>query len=404
MKKKKTILFLIMLLILIGGLYFLFIHEKNKIILEDYTDVIINSNNQVEVFSNHQLSEYIQITNGKIISDEVIDSSVLGDQKIEVIYLNKDSKKYKAYLNIKVIDITPPIILGGNTYTIIKNNNPDLSIAFISVDNYDNVPKREIIGNYDYNNIGEYQLTLKVTDNSNNIATKKFTLKVVNNITTNPAIKTETLYSDVINNYKNDNTAIGIDVSRWQENIDYDQIKANGVEFVIMRVGFQEGFGGKSVLDSYFLKNITGAIEANIPIGVYYYSYATSIEEAKEQALWVLDQIKDYKISLPIAFDWESWSKFMTLNLSLHNFNEIAKVFIETINNNNYVGMNYSSKYYLENIWNLDDYPTWLAHYTKNTNYQKDYLFWQLCNDGIIPGINSPVDINIMNKNSKWFK
>lgn len=403
MKKKNIVIVLAVVIMIIGGLFFFLFKERNVIIEESYIDVVINSSNTAEVFSDHKVSEYISVIGGNILNDASLDTSVTGKQKNEVIYINKEKKKYKAYLEIDVVDSVAPLILGGSSYTLKKANNQDLSFAFFSADNYDNDPKREIIGTYDINTIGQYELTLKVSDASQNISSKNFTLKVVESITPAKPVKTETLYSDVINAQKNDTTAIGIDVSRWQEDIDYEIIKANGVEFVMMRVGFQEGFDGSSVLDSYFIQNITRAKASNIPVGLYYYSYATSTKEAKEQALWVIDQIKKYDITLPIAFDWESWSKFVSLKLSLHDINEIAEVFINTINEHGYVGMNYSSKYYLENIWNLEDFPTWLAHYTKQTSYTKEYLLWQLCNDGVIPGINGAVDINVMNKNSVWY-
>ena len=103
------------------------------------------------------------------------------------------------------------------------------------------------------------------------------------------------------------------------------------------------------------------------------------------------------KLELPIVFDWENFNKWNEYKLSFHDINSIADTFIDTVMKSGYKGMLYSSKFYLENIWeNKNDYPVWLAHYTDETNYTGKYKIWQMCNDGVIDGINGDVDIDIM--------
>ena len=80
--------------------------------------------------------------------------------------------------------------------------------------------------------------------------------------------------------------------------------------------------------------------------------------------------------------------------MSLHDLNELAEAFLDTIKDSGYEVMNYSSKSYLENIWEIKGYNTWLAHYTVNTNYTGDYLMWQFTENGEIPGIKGGVDVN----------
>ena len=183
---------------------------------------------------------------------------------------------------------------------------------------------------------------------------------------------------------------------RSQGDVDFDKLLENNVEFVMLRVGYQKDYNDTYVIDPYFYNNIKKLNELDIPVGIYFYTYATSTEEAFEQAMWVIDKIKDYKISLPVVFDFESWSDFSSLNLSLHDINKISRTFLSTIKVNGYDAMNYSSKYYLENIWDIDEYPVWLAHYTSKTNYTGEYAMWQLCNNGRIDGINGDVDINVL--------
>ena len=145
-----------------------------------------------------------------------------------------------------------------------------------------------------------------------------------------------------------------------------------------------------------FKKNIGEALKYKIPVGVYFYSYASNIKEARNDARWVIKQIKDYKVKLGVSFDWEDWSYFNSYNISFHDLNEISNAFMDEISKAKYKTMLYSSKNYLELIWNNKKYDTWLAHYTDKTNYLGKYKYWQICDTGRVDGINGNVDIDIM--------
>ena len=96
-------------------------------------------------------------------------------------------------------------------------------------------------------------------------------------------------------------------------------------------------------------------------------------------------------------YDWENWSNYQDFKVSFHHLSEIANTFIKTVEKAGYDGMLYSSKYYLENIWNKSNHKIWLAHYTEQTTYQGKYDIWQLCSNGYVPGIEENlVDINVM--------
>ena len=123
-------------------------------------------------------------------------------------------------------------------------------------------------------------------------------------------------------------------------------------------------------------------------------------EEAKEQAKWVVDKIKNYglnKTNLPICFDWESWEKFEELGISIYELNHVAQVFNTEIENAGYEGALYSSTNYMDRIW-LDEYVknVWIASYVTKTNYMGKYFMWQYTNKGKIDGINGDVDLNIL--------
>ena len=188
---------------------------------------------------------------------------------------------------------------------------------------------------------------------------------------------------------------IGIDVSKWQKDIDFNKLKEAGVEFIIIRVGSSTGINGENFIDSKFIQNITNANNLNIPVGVYFYSYANSKERAISDAKWVLEQIKDYKVELGVALDWENWNSFNEFNLSFFGLTNMANEFLKVINDAGYKTLLYSSKTYLENMWMDIEYPIWLAHYVKNTTYKDDYEYWQICSNGQVEGIDADVDIDI---------
>ena len=110
------------------------------------------------------------------------------------------------------------------------------------------------------------------------------------------------------------------------------------------------------------------------------------------------NQLSEYQIDLPIAFDWESWSSFNKAGMSFYTINKSANEFLNIVapENGNRKGMLYGSKTYLEKIWYPTEYDTWLAHYTNQTTYQGKYNIWQMCDTGRIDGINGNVDIDIM--------
>ena len=318
-------------------------------------------------------------------------------KKIDFEYINDDGIKIKYNYEINVVDREAPLIWLGKSYNVTRGSEDNLIDKIMCGDNYDNNPECVIEGDYNLDNVGSYNLVFKATDSSGNVSKKKFILNVneASSKKESNGVKSVTEFSDVIKNYKNDNTQIGIDVSKWQGDIDFSKLKSAGVEFVIIRIGSSTGINGENFIDSKFIQNIKNANSVGIPVGVYFYSYANSIDKAISDAKWIIENIKDYKVELPIAFDWENWGSFNTYELSFFGLTNMAKRFMDTVKDAGYDAMLYSSKTYLENIWMSVDYPVWLAHYTKNTNYAGDYSYWQICSNGRVDGINGDVDIDI---------
>lgn len=396
MKKKAIIIvclsFFIILSIIVGLKLVNYLRIKNAKI-----EVVLVDDLNIEFNSKIYLSELIKDINGSIKKDKLINTTKLGEKEIKFDYINDDGIKvnYKFTINIK--DTVPPIIWLNDTYNVSKNSDINLTEKILCGDNYDSSPQCFIEGQYDLNTVGEYALTFKAIDNSGNETDKDFLLNVYQpSKKSGSSSQTKTYFNDVLANYKSDNTKIGIDVSSWQGDIDFEKLKNAGVEFIIIRVGGTTGIDGNYFLDKKFIQNITLANQFNIDVGIYFYSYANTVKKAQENAKWVLSQIKDYKIDLPIAFDWEEWANFNKYNLSFFNLTSMAEEYINVIEKAGYKGMLYSSKNYLEKIWLPNDFNIWLAHYTKKTNYEGHYEFWQMCNDGRVDGINGAVDIDIM--------
>ena len=394
--KKNIIIIICFLVIIIGiGSYFLinYLRVKNAVI-----KVTLDETLETEFLSDVKVSDFISDINGTIVDDYVIDTTDIGKKKIEFEYINDDNIKVKYNYEINVVDNVAPLIWLNNSYTVNVGSDISLTDKILCGDDTDPNPTCEVIGEYNMNEAGTYPLVFKATDNSGNVTEKEFNLIVrepKSSGTSSGSVSTKTLFSEVVDAHKTENTEIGLDISKWQGDVDFNALKEAGVEFVIIRVGTSSGINGENLVDSKFEQNINGANKAGIPVGVYFYSYANSEDRAISDALWVLEQIKDYKVDLPIAFDWENWSFYNEFNLSFFGLSSMADSFVKTVRDAGYEGMLYSSKNYLEDIWFKGDYPVWLAHYTTKTNYEGDYEFWQLCNNGRVAGINGDVDINI---------
>lgn len=405
--KKKVIIFIILLLIIVI-IATLIVYLNNRIV-DDNSGFTLKENLTSEIYTEANIEDYIDKIDGKILEKPKIDNKKLGKQELEFIYLNKDNKKRRGTFEIEIVDTEEPLVWLSNNYNTKVGTDIDLQNEIMCVDNYDSNPSCKVEGTYDINTPGTYPLEFVAKDSSGNTFQKEFTLTVYepvtteNNTTTTPTEPSEPNYTDfaeVLNNYKTKDNEIGIDVSKWQGDIDFQKVKAAGASFVMIRVGSQKGLGGEYVIDPYFNQNIENALKNNLKVGIYFYSYADSEKEAKKQAKWIIKQIKDYDVELPIVFDFESFDTFNEMELSIFGLNEIANTFIETIDNAGYKGVLYGSKNYLTAIWKYHTAPVWLAHYTDQTNYEGKYFMWQMCDDGKIDGIDGYVDIDILYKSS----
>ena len=374
----------------------------------DNTGYTLIENLKVPVYSKVKVKDLIASIDGKVITNKTLNTEELGKQEVSFVYENEENKEKRGVFTIDVVDEEKPLVWLSGSYSARVGSNLNLEDEIFCADNYDSNPTCKIEGTYDLNTAGTYNLTYVATDSNKNEERINFTLNVYEpapaTTTQTPAPAEEreevvTAFNDVVATHKDENTEIGIDVSKWQGDIDFKKVKDAGATFVMIRVGSQQGVDGEYILDPYFKQNIENALANDLKVGVYFYSYANSKKEARKQATWVLDQIKDYELTLPIAFDWECYNSFNQMELSLFGLNEVAESFLEKVEDKGYDGMLYGSKNYLNSIWKYHDYDVWLAHYTDQTDYDSHYVMWQLCQDGRIDGINTAVDINVLYKN-----
>lgn len=195
----------------------------------------------------------------------------------------------------------------------------------------------------------------------------------------------------------------GIDVSKYQGDIDWAAVASDGVEYAFVRLGLRGYGSGKLVLDEYFDQNMRGADAAGIKTGVYFFTQAITVEEAVEEADYVLDNIKDYNVSYPIVFDVE-----MIVNddgrangLSQKERTDITIAFCDRIKAAGFTPMIYGNvKCFtkLLDMTRLNDYEKWYAFYDDYMYMPYEVGIWQYTEKGKVAGINTGVDLNISYK------
>lgn len=196
----------------------------------------------------------------------------------------------------------------------------------------------------------------------------------------------------------------GVDVSKYQGNINWKQVKASGIDFAIIRVGYRGYGSGTLVKDVTFQQNIQGATAAGLKVGLYFYSQAVNEAEAVEEASMVLSLIGGYKITYPIYFDTEkvAGDTGRADNISRAQRTANAVAFCETIQNAGYrAGVySYASWFYNQlNIANINQYSIWIAQYRDNLSFNYAYDIWQYTSSGRVPGIPTNVDMNVSKRN-----
>lgn len=202
-------------------------------------------------------------------------------------------------------------------------------------------------------------------------------------------------------NYDSPDATLGIDVSSFQGQIDWAQVKASGIEFAMIRVGNRGYTEGGVFLDERFDENIQGALDNGIKVGAYFFSSAISESEAKEEADFVAKHLKDYDITYPVVFDWEYQARSesaRTHSSTGEDVSQYAKAFCDEIKKKGYIPMFYTNKtmgYDTFDLELLKEYDMWYAEYQPKPSFYYHFDMWQFTDSGTISGVPESVDINI---------
>jgi len=192
---------------------------------------------------------------------------------------------------------------------------------------------------------------------------------------------------------------LGIDVSKWQKEIDWDKVKNEGVDFAIIRCGYRGSVTGSLVEDPYFEQNIKGAQAAGIKVGVYFFTQAVNEVEAVEEASMVVSLVRDYELQYPVFIDTEgAGGNGRADSLNVEERTAVCEAFCTTVKNAGLEAGVYASRNWYNNKLTantLESYAIWLAEYRSVPLYQGYYQMWQYTSKGKINGINGNVDLNV---------
>lgn len=192
---------------------------------------------------------------------------------------------------------------------------------------------------------------------------------------------------------------LGVDVSYWQGIIDWQQVRQAGVEFAILRLGWRGSEQGVLAEDDYAQSNYTGAKDAGLLVGGYFFSQAITPEEAIEEAKYALDIIDGWELDMPIVFDWEYIDQTArTADVDIDTLIACSKAFCQTIADAGYEAMvyfNLDRVRDLSYLQELSDYQFWLAMYDRPMEFAYKVDMWQYSCTGTVPGIDADVDLNL---------
>lgn len=216
--------------------------------------------------------------------------------------------------------------------------------------------------------------------------------------------------NDTVSYVGNGDSYVGISVNEKKGDIDWQQVKNSGVDFVMIRVGLREKIKGRIRADSKFAENIQGATDAGLPVGVYFYSKAVEDAEAKEEATFALEQIRNYDINYPIGIFWEydlkdDGTQDETSRTVRRNGDQVTgyiDTFCSTVRVAGYTPCYFAEKnmaYNRLDLSRLSSYDLWYGEYRSAPSFYYDFKIWQYTKEGKVPGIPETVSVSISLKN-----
>lgn len=194
-------------------------------------------------------------------------------------------------------------------------------------------------------------------------------------------------------------SSVGVDVSKWQGEIDWQKVKEAGIEFAFIRIGVRGYESGKLSEDEYGQANLDGAAAAGLKVGAYFFSQALNIKEVDQEIAFMLEIIGDRQLDLPLVLDWEiPTADARTAKMDRRTLTGLQLHFISEMQTRGITPMVYFNWHQSENLYylnELEEAPFWLALYQDRMTYPWKVEYWQYTDKGKVPGINGPVDINV---------
>ncbi len=196
-------------------------------------------------------------------------------------------------------------------------------------------------------------------------------------------------------------SVLGIDVSHHQQEIRWQEVAASPVEFAMIRVGYRGLWDGLLYEDRQVDENLSGARQAGLPIGVYFYSQAISVAEAEAEADFLLQKLDGTALEYPVVFDWEIHSaQGRNIHVDAQSLHAIITAFCERVKQAGYQPMVYFNQDIANRLLDLhaleqQGYDLWLAMYSTEMTWQYQLDMWQYSCTGTVPGIDTEVDINL---------
>lgn len=207
-----------------------------------------------------------------------------------------------------------------------------------------------------------------------------------------------------------DDITMGIDVSKFQETIDWEQVAESGVDFAMIRVGYRKSVAGEIVEDECARYNLQEAAANGIWIGAYFFSTAVNEAEAEEEAEWVCRILEGYPITYPVVYNCEGFQEETSrqYGMTVEERTALAQVFLDRIEEAGYTGMFYAARSELQDslFWDTEileqRYRIWVAQYLADVypeipgpEYDGSFAMWQYTDEGTVPGIRTVVDLNV---------
>lgn len=198
---------------------------------------------------------------------------------------------------------------------------------------------------------------------------------------------------------QNGESYAGVDVSAFQGDIQWSRVKASGIDFAMIRLGYRGYESGKLVRDEYADANLEGALNAGLKIGAYFFSQALTIQEVDQEIAFMLEILGERYLEMPIVLDWEIPApNARTKNMDARTLTDLQRHFCGTMRDKGYQPMVYFNWHQSENLYylsELEDYPFWLALYQDRMTYPWQVDMWQYSSSGTVPGISGAVDLNV---------